>query len=134
MKFSKHRQSFSCFTSIAFNSRSLQSKIPALYLTTPIAHALIALIKLPPYSFDFATSFTLFIYSCLTFSFISFCIMSAPSKTPKYLYPLIIKIITTIIIAIIITITMTMETLLNEFYITIQLQISLMPGKLQLAA
>jgi hypothetical protein len=44
-------------------------------------------IRFPAYNFDFANSFTLLKYSTRTFSFISLFLISAPSRTPKYLYP-----------------------------------------------
>ena len=82
---------FLIFTSITLSSQSLQSKIPALYmyLTTPIAHAFITLIKFPPYHLYLTISWPLLKYSCLTFSFLSFCIISAPSNT-QVLLPILV--------------------------------------------
>ena len=56
---------FLVFTSIAFNSRSLQNACTASHHwpTPTTAHTLIALIKFPPYSIDLATSFTLQLFT-----------------------------------------------------------------------
>ena len=78
---------FLVFLSILQSSEFFRSTMSALYLITGTARVFMAFTVFPELSFDFSIAFSLFMYSFLIFSFISWCFISSPSIIPKYLYP-----------------------------------------------
>ena len=85
---SVHRHYHSCLPVLTFSSSFVHFSIPALYLTKGTVWEFIALIVFPPFNFDDVSCLTLLYYFFWISSFISVCIMSLASKTPKYLQPL----------------------------------------------
>ena len=78
---------FQVFLSILSTSSFLQLTMPGEYCPTNTAHMLIALMILPPFSFEWSMHFTRLKYSVWILFFISSCLIWPASSTPRYLFP-----------------------------------------------